>query len=86
MICIREGPRETGTLGKLSSHFDPVPNEVGDRTTTLRRLLIGAERNRRVLSSLCCNFKLLLASMAFKLEDHFVLLLTVELCNLRPSN
>ena len=29
----------TATLGKANSHFDPT--QTGDRTTTLRRLLIG---------------------------------------------
>ena len=32
----------TGTLEKANSHFDPTQKGVGDRTTTLRRLLIGA--------------------------------------------
>ena len=36
-------PGVTGTLGKANSHFDQTQNEAGDRTTTLKRLLIGAE-------------------------------------------
>ena len=35
MVCMRERPGVTGPLG---------PNGVGDYTTTLRRLLNGAER------------------------------------------
>ena len=40
IVCIRGVPGVTGTLGKANSHFNP--NGVGDRTTTMRRLLIGA--------------------------------------------
>ena len=42
-------PGVIGTLGKANSHFDPNPNGVGDRTTTLRRLLIGAASASRLL-------------------------------------
>ena len=42
MVCVRGVPGVTGTLGKTNSHFEPNANVVGDRTTTLRRLLIGA--------------------------------------------
>ena len=40
IVCVRGVPGVTGTLGKTNSHFNP--NGVGDCTTTLRRLLIGA--------------------------------------------
>ena len=42
MVCIRRVPGVTGTLGKTNSHLDPMAKRVEDRTTTLRRLLIGA--------------------------------------------
>ena len=37
---MREVPGVAGTLGKANSHFDTL--RVGNRTTTLRRLVIGA--------------------------------------------
>ena len=41
MVCARGVPGVSGILGK-EQPFRPNPNGVGDRTTTLRRLLIGA--------------------------------------------
>ena len=43
----------TGTLGKTNSHFDPTQNGVGDSTTTLRRLLIGADVIHVVQETIC---------------------------------
>ena len=40
MVCVRGVLGVNGALGKANSHFNP--NGVGDRITTLRRLLIGA--------------------------------------------
>ena len=40
MVCVRGVAGETGT--KEQQLFRPDPNEVGDRTTTLRWLFIGA--------------------------------------------
>ena len=42
MVCVKGVPWVTGTLGKANSYFEPNPNGVGDCTTTLRRLFIGA--------------------------------------------
>ena len=39
--CMRGVFGTTGTFEKANSNFDP--NKVGNRTTTLRRLLIGAD-------------------------------------------
>ena len=41
MVCVRGVPGVTGTLGKAIAILTQ-PKRVGDRTTTLRRLLIGA--------------------------------------------
>ena len=41
IICVRGVLGVTGILGKANSHFNPTQTG-GDRTTTLRRLLIGA--------------------------------------------
>ena len=41
MVCVRGAPRVTGTLGKTIAILTQ-PKRIGDRTTTLRRLLIGA--------------------------------------------
>ena len=41
MVYVRGVPRVTGTIGKAIAIFTQ-PKRVGDRTTTLRRLLIGA--------------------------------------------
>ena len=42
VVCARGMPRVAGTLGKANSQFTPTLKGVGDRTITLRRLLIGA--------------------------------------------
>ena len=42
MVCVRGVPRVTGTLGKAVAILTQ-PKRVWDRTTTLRRLLIGAD-------------------------------------------
>ena len=41
MVCVREGPGVTATLGKANSHFNPTQTGL-DRITALSRLLIGA--------------------------------------------
>ena len=38
---------EDETLGELTSHFDPPQCREGDRTTTLRWLVVGADVARR---------------------------------------
>ena len=43
----RELP-EDETLGELTSHFDPPQCREGDRTTTLRWLVVGADVARRL--------------------------------------
>ena len=43
----RESP-EDETLGELTSHFDPPQCREGDRTTTLRWLVVGADVARRL--------------------------------------
>ena len=40
MVCVRGVPGVTGTLGRPTAILTQ-PKRVGDRTTTLRRLLIG---------------------------------------------
>ena len=55
MFCARGVLGVTGVLGKA---FRPNPNGVGDHTTTLRRLLVGAEEVTiaPVKSGLCLAF------------------------------
>ena len=42
LVCMRRVLGVTGTLSKANNHFDPTQSGFGDRTTTLKRLLISA--------------------------------------------
>ena len=42
IVCARGIFGVTRILGKVNSHADPTQSGVGDRTTKLRQLLIGA--------------------------------------------
>ena len=45
--CPRKNPPEDETLRELKSHFDPPQCREGDRTTTLRWFVVGADVARR---------------------------------------
>ena len=48
----KEESPEDETLGELTSHFDPPQCREGDRTTTLRWLVVGADVARRRLKGI----------------------------------
>ena len=53
-ICLRGVPGKTGTFGKANKTFRRNSNEIGDRTTTMRRLWIGADQSHSRLKSPLC--------------------------------